>query len=188
MKIFSWVLCLSMLAIAPLVKAQSPSPDFCQKYPFNARCKQNTPLRERPFPRNNLDRSKIIDNLTIEVVEKYLRKIGYVDISRLEDINSIVLMMQGQSSFISVAPNGKGMTLLSYFPKDEKVTLEAINNWNKGLRYSMAYILELKNKEEMAILATNLTVTGGVSEKRIESFFQLHNVYINRFNKYLNEQ
>ena len=79
------------------------------------------------------------------------------------------------------------MSLFSYYPKDDKTTLEVVNDWNQSLRYSFAYLYTTKKNNEVIILETNLTVTGGVTEERVKSFFVLHGDYQGFFSRYLSE-
>lgn len=188
MKKFSWVLLLSLLSITCSVNAQTDNEDFCEKYPLNSVCKQdNSPEKTNPSRDNlELNNSNVIDTLTLDEIERYLREIGYVDINRLDE-TSLTLMMQGRLCSIIMARNGKGVSIGSYFPKDDKITLDVVNEWNKSLRYSFAFIYETQEKKEWVILETNLTVTGGVTEQRIKSFLRLHTDYQTYFSQYLNQ-
>lgn len=188
MKNFSWVLLLSLLSITLSVNAQTDNEDFCRKYPLNSICKQDNSPQKTNSSRDNLERSdsNIVDTLTLDEIEKYLREIGYVSINRLDDF-SLTVMMQGRLCNIIMAKNGKGMSIGSYFPKEENMTLEVLNDWNKSLRYSFAFLYTTKKDKEWVILETNLTVTGGVTSERIKSFFRLHTDYQTYFSQYLNQ-
>lgn len=190
----SWYL-LSLLSIillvnTPPLNAQDSSEDFCEKFPLNSRCQENnteeTETELETEPDLNLNDSEVINLLTIEQVERYLKEIGYIDITS-EDENTLTFYIQGRPCSVFVAPNGKGMSLFSYYPKDEKTTLEVLNDWNKSLRYSFAYLYTTEKNNEVIILETNLTVTGGVTEERIKSFFVLHSDYQGYFSRYLSE-
>ncbi|MDJ0745279.1 MAG: YbjN domain-containing protein [Xenococcaceae cyanobacterium MO_167.B27] len=186
MKNFSWFLLLLLLSITLSAEAQTANEDFCTRFPLNARCRENSLEKETNSSRNNFNSSEneIVDILDIEAVEKHLRELGYTNFTRNNN-NSLSLLIQGRPCSVFIASNGKGMSLFSYFPKDEKTTLEVLNDWNKSLRYSFAYIYETKKNNELVILETNLTVTGGVTEERIKSFFLLHTDYQTRFSQYL---
>ena len=189
---FSCCILLSLLTIilpinTRLINAQDTSEDFCEKFPLNSRCQENEPeIEAEPSPSIDSSNSEIIDILTIEEVERYLKEIGYIDITR-DNENSLTLYIQGRLCSVYIAPNGKGMSLFSYYPKDENTTLEVLNDWNQSLRYSFAYLYTTKKNNEVIVLETNLTVTGGVTEERIKSFFVLHGDYQGYFSRYLSE-
>ena len=187
---FSWYLLL-LLSIILLVNtrsldAQDSSDDFCENFPLNSRCQENNTEEAEPEPSLNLDDSELIDLLTIEQVERYLKEIGYIDVT-IDDENTLTFYIQGRPCSVYIAPNGKGMSLFSYYPKEEKTTLEVLNEWNKSLRYSFAYLYTTEKNNEVIILETNLTVTGGVTEERVKSFFVLHSDYQGYFSRYLSE-
>ena len=188
---FSWYLLL-LLSINLSVNtrpiyAQDASEDFCEDFPLNSRCQENdSEIETEPSPSLNSDNSEVVDILTIEQVERYLKEIGYIDVT-IDDENTLNFYIQGRLCSVFVAPNGKGMSLFSYYPKDEKTTLEVLNDWNQSLRYSFAYLYTTKKNNEVIILETNLTVTGGVTEERIKSFFILHSDYQGYFSRYLSE-
>ena len=71
------------------------------------------------------------------------------------------------------------------YPKDEKTTLEVLNDWNKSIRYFFAYLHTTEKNNEVFIL-DNLTVSG-VTEERIKSFFVLHGDDRGYFSRYLSE-
>ena len=188
---FSWYLLL-LISIILLVNtrpldAQNSSDDFCEKFPLNSRCQENnTEIEAEPEPNFKPNDSEVIDLLTIEQVERYLKEIGYIDVTT-DDENTLTFYIQGRPCSVFIAPNGKGMSLFSYYPKDEKTTLEVLNEWNQSLRYSFAYLYTTEKNKEVIILETNLTVTGGVTEERIKSFFVLHSDYQGYFSRYLSE-
>ena len=193
MKKLGLLVILSWLAIAFPIDIKAANDDFCERFPLNSRCQEvstdseintETNIETNSSPDNS--EAKIIDLLTADEVETYLRELGYVDITRKQN-NSLNFLMQGRPVSVFIAPNGKGMSLFSYYPQDEKITLETINDWNKSLRYSFAYLYTTKDNEELVILETNLTVTGGVTENRIKSFFVLHSDYQGYFSQYLGE-
>lgn len=189
---FNWYLLLLLLSIIlPVntrpIHAQDASEDFCEDFPLNSRCQENdSEIEAEPSPSLNSDNSEVVDVLSIEQVERYLKELGYIDVT-IDNESSLTLYIQGRLCSVYIAPNGKGMSLFSYFPKDEKTTLEVINQWNQSLRYSFAYLYTTKKNNEVIVLETNLTVTGGVTEERIKSFFVLHGDYQGYFGRYLSE-
>ncbi len=119
-KKISWFLLLSLLSISLSVNAQTDNEDFCQKYPLNSICSQDKSPQKTNSARDNLElnNNKIVDILTIDEIERYLREIGYVSITRLDEL-SLTLMMQGRLCNVIMARNGQGVAIGSYFPKDE---------------------------------------------------------------------
>ena len=190
MKKLGLLVILSFLAIAYSIDIQAANDDFCERFPLNSTCQEASTDSEIDTDNSSPDNSeaKIIDLLTADGVETYLRELGYVDITRSQtQTNSLNFLMQGRPVSVYIAPNGKGMSLFSYYPQEEKITLEVINDWNKSLRYSFAYLYTTKDNKELVILETNLTVTGGVTENRLKSFFVLHSDYQGFFSQYLSE-
>lgn len=189
---FSWCILLSLLTIilpinTRLINAQNDSEDFCEKFPLNSRCQEKeSEIETEPSPSVDSSNSEIIDILTIEEVERYLKEIGYIDITR-DNESSLTFYIEGRLCTVFIDPEGTGMALFSYYPKDEKTTLEVINDWNKSLRYSFAYLYTTKKNNEVIVLETNLTVAGGVTKERIKSFFVFHGVYQGYFSRYLSE-
>lgn len=181
MKNLSWVLLLSLPLITWSANVQAANGDFCEKYPLNARCKQNNSENS-----TNSSDNKIVNILTLETVEQYLKELGYIEINKINE-TSLSLLMQGRPCTIILAKNGQGMSIGSYYPKEEKTTLEVLNDWNKSLRYSFAFIYKTKQNSEGVILETNITITGGVTEQRIKTFFRHHVSYQTYFNQYLNK-
>ena len=85
---YSCYILLSLLTIilpinTRLINAQDASEDFCEKFPLNSRCQENEPeIETESSPNIDPSNSEIIDILTIEEVERYLKEIGYIDITR----------------------------------------------------------------------------------------------------------
>ncbi|MDJ0647168.1 MAG: YbjN domain-containing protein [Xenococcaceae cyanobacterium MO_188.B19] len=182
MKNIFWLLVFWFLSTGFSVNAQSPSEDFCKTFPLNSRCKEkNSNSRTNISSSSN---NEIVENLTIEKVERYLRELGYLNLKR-DNEYTLSFFIKGRPCFIVIASNGKGMVLSSAYPQDKKASLEAINDWNKSFRYSFAYIWTTSNNKQSIFFQTNLTVTGGVTETRIKNFFVLHSDYQTRFTKYL---
>ena len=180
-------LLLSSFTLAIPTYAQGIDADFCDRFPLNTRCTEDSSEGE-VTPRENRavsSDSKIIENLTLDEVETYLREIGYINIKRNEN-NSISFLMQGRPCYVFLSPKGTGVIISSFFPKTEQTTLESLNSWNRGFKYSYAYLYETKDAKEMVFLDTNLTLIGGVTEERIRNFFLLHSSYQTNFDRYLN--
>lgn len=193
MKKISLLLLLSSLTVTLPTYAQDANSDFCDRFPLNSRCTQDSPNQDSseteitPSPSRAVSSdTKILENLTLDQVENYLREIGYIDIKRNEN-NSVSFLMQGRPCSVFLSPKGTGVIISSYYPKTEQTTLEVLNNWNNGFRYSYAYIYETKEAEEIIFLDTNLTLIGGVTEERIKNFFLLHSSYQTNFDRYLQE-
>ncbi|VEP11316.1 exported hypothetical protein [Hyella patelloides LEGE 07179] len=180
------LLLLSLPLISFPINAQTADDAFCEKFPLNSRCQEESAVNEDNSAPNDSRDNQIVDLLTIDEVERYLKELGYIDVTRNNN-NSLNFLMQGRPCSVFIASNGKGMSLFSYYPQDEKTTLEAINDWNKSLRYSFAYLYTTTKNDELVVLETNLTVTGGVTESRIKSFFVLHSDYQAFFGRYLSE-
>ena len=125
--------------------------------------------------------------MTPEEVEQYIKELGYIDVKRNPENDSLAFLMQGRLCLVIIVPNGKGMSVSTYYPKEEKTTLEVLNDWNRGLRYSFAYVYTTKEDKDFVLLETNLTVTGGVTKERIKTFFMHHSLYQSRFDQFLSQ-
>ena len=180
------LLLLSFFSVVVPAYSQNADEDFCDRFPLNSRCTQESPeSKVAPLDKNIAGDNNIVESLTLEEVENYLREIGYINIKRNEN-NSISFLMQGRPCYVFLSPKGTGIIVSSFFSKTEQMTLEALNGWNKGFKYSYAYLYETQDAKEMVFLDTNLTLIGGVTEERIRNFFLLHSAYQTNFERYLN--
>lgn len=188
MKKISLLLLLSSLTVALPVDAQGVSEDFCARFPLNSRCTEDSSETQVAPSQNGSVSSDttVVESLNLDQLENYLREIGYVDIKRNEN-NSLSFLMQGRPCSAFLSPQGDAVILSSYYPKTEQITLEALNDWNKGFKYSYAYLFETKDATEIVFLDTNLTLIGGVTEERVKNFFLLHSRYQSNFDRYLQE-
>ena len=186
MKNFSWFLLLFVLSTVLPVNAQDADTDFCDQYPENTRCQSDTSENEASSFESKLDAdaSEIVDKLSLEQLEGYLNEWGYTNITRYKD-KSLKVLMEGRSCLIYVSESGTGMSLSTSFLKDDIISLEDLNDWNKSLRYSLAYIIKTENQGEVVVFETTLPVSGGVTKERVKNFFQTFPILAGQFNQYL---
>lgn len=93
--------------------------------------------------------------------------------------------MEGRTCLIYISQSKTGMSLTSSFLKDENISLADLNDWNKSLRYSLAYAYETSSKEELIIFETTMVVGGGVTKKSVKNFLQVFPYRLALFNEYL---
>jgi hypothetical protein len=181
---------VTWLSLVVPVNTRAANDNLCPKLFLNSRCQENFARKETSLTQNDdldegdlderntqdIRESNIVETVTLEELETYLKKIGYVDLKKNEDDNAIDFLMQG-------IPCGKGIYLYSFYFKDKKISLEAINDWNKN-GHSIAYGGFVEEKEFVS-LGTHLVIAGGVTEERIKSFFVTHATYQAEFNQYL---
>ena len=182
MKCISLLLASILFLTSTVVNAQTFDNSFCKKYPLNKKCRDNFKPNERTPERSSIGQDKTFDSINSQDAEKLLRELGYVDLSVAKD--TILFLMQGRLTMVFIASNGFGISVTTFLPREESITLENLNDWNQDLRYSTAS-LSRTEKGELIAFQTYLTISGGVSERVIKTFFRHHNLYLTDFQKFL---
>ena len=186
MKNFSWFLLLFVLSTVLPVNAQDADTDFCDQYPENTRCQSDTSENEASSSESKLDSdaSEIVDKLSLEQLERYLNELGYTSVTRYDE-KILKVLMEGRTCLIYVSEGGTGMSLSTSFLKEDIISLEDLNDWNKSLRYSSAYIVKTESQGEVVVFETTLVVSGGVTKERVKNVFQTFPIRAGQFNQYL---
>ncbi len=115
-------------------------------------------------PNTSQESKQIVYNtITGKDLLAMMKKEGYA--ATLDEDGDILWKIEGLSSVIYIPKDQASLQFAIYF-SDSEATLEKVNLWNKGSRYSRSYMDEEGNPH----LELDLDLVGGVSQKRIIDF------------------
>jgi hypothetical protein len=95
-----------------------------------------------------------------------LKRLGFEYQPSEKDPSNLVFSMDGYK--IVLLNYSQSLQLYAGFNSNGKVSLETVNKWNKGKRFSRAYI----DDENDAVIESDLDLEGGVSNEAIDEFIR----------------
>jgi len=116
----------------------------------------------------------IYSTISVQQLYKLMASEGYsVEISKTG--KTVQWKMEGYGHTLFVADDGKSIQFYSGFK--DKTSLKAINEWNKGKRYSRAYL----DDSDDPVLELDLDLDGGVTKAGLLNFFLTCRASLNAF-------
>lgn len=120
----------------------------------------------------------IVTKLSNNQAAAVLKRMGFEYKPTEKDPSNFVFTMDGYKIVLLNYP--QSLQLYAGFNSDGKVSLETINSWNKGKRFSRAYL----DDEQDAVIESDLDLEGGVSEETIDEFIRTFRTSLRDFAKH----
>ena len=108
---------------------------------------------------------RAISRMTGDELAAILKEEGYV--AKVEKPSVVSMKIEGYKTLLLIADYHESLQAYAAF-KSSKATLQRINEWNKGKRYSRAYI----DKDGDPVIELDLDLVGGVQKERIADFIR----------------
>lgn len=119
---------------------------------------------------------KIYETLSVQEVSAILKEEGYSVFDVQSD--SLRIKLNGYKVVIFVADDKKSIQAYLGMGNTD-TTLEQINKWNRGKRFSRSYL----DSDSDPVLELDLDLTGGVTRARIDDFFLTMRVSVDQWLK-----
>jgi hypothetical protein len=120
----------------------------------------------------------VVQNASPEFIETLLTKLN-LDYTKVRD-NAYRFQVKGYK--VVLFNKGEDMQLYAGFSKSG-VTLARINSWNKGKRFTRAYL----DDENDPVLESDLNLEGGVSAENLLRFIAIFNQSLEVFIEHIKE-
>ncbi len=104
----------------------------------------------------------VVDKLTPRKLERIMN--SFNDVKRFKEVKENYYTFEIDGFKVILFNDGVALELLTVL--DTKTTLTKLNEWNRKMRFSKAYL----DKDGDVILAHSLDLTGGVTEENVKTF------------------
>ncbi len=121
---------------------------------------------------------EILETIGAARLQQLLHELGYANTEIDEDGDIKVRM---QSLYVLALLNGtESPTIQMYFAiRAPDTALEKVNAWNRGYRFSRAYL----DRDGDPVLQSDLDLEGGVTEERIKDFLRTFDALLGAFRR-----
>ncbi len=109
-----------------------------------------------------------------------LKEEGYSPSLRGDSKDVILVKMDGLNVLFFFADNRKSIQAYAGF-KGDSVPLSRINEWNRNMRFSRAYL----DDEKDPVIELDLDLEGGIQRKNISAFFRLVRASVLKFREHI---
>lgn len=123
---------------------------------------------------------KVIQTITTREVANLLGAAGFTELEIDKD-DDIVVKMQGYKVLLMVGTNQYRWLLFKFAVEGTALDVKALNDWNRSVKYSRAYI----DEDGDAILESDQDLAGGVTPQRIREFARSFDLSLKEFIKRL---
>lgn len=106
----------------------------------------------------------IVTTVDTEDMTRYLREEGY-EVLKVDEDGDVVFKMEGVRVYMIKPTQGNAIFMRAAW-SGSNATLATINKWNRGKRYSHAYL----DDDGDPVLQVDLDLAGGVTEARIRDY------------------
>lgn len=110
------------------------------------------------------DDDAVVRSLTAEQVVELLKMEGY-GAPEIDDDGDVMFKIEGWTAYIIMSDEVDALLFYKGWVSDD-VTLEAINEWNRSVRFSRAYL----DNDDDPILEADLDLTDGVTVGRVKDW------------------
>ncbi|MCU0625118.1 MAG: YbjN domain-containing protein [Gemmatimonadaceae bacterium] len=117
----------------------------------------------------------VVSRLTRDQLADYVKGEGFGTIE-VQDSVTLTTRMEGWKVALTITSGGE--SVYAYFGRTgTRATLRAVNDWNRDIRYSRAYI----DEDGDPVLELDLDLAGGVMPERIRDFLRTVRQSVSRF-------
>ncbi|PKL76929.1 MAG: hypothetical protein CVV27_07740 [Candidatus Melainabacteria bacterium HGW-Melainabacteria-1] len=129
---------------------------------------------------SSLESQRIIQSMTAKEAAALLKEAGFSELEIDKD-DDIIVKMQGFKVLLMVGTNKNKWLLFKFAVSGTALDVKALNEWNKKVRYSRAYL----DDDGDVILESDQDLNGGVTIQRVSEFAKSFDISLREFLKRL---